>query len=101
MSTENQLKCPLCAGVIKKINNSKTPMIKCENNIYKNGKHEGCNFFMYLKPKAKQLSGYEFTKAEVITMIEGGEVEINGIKASYDVDTEYNPKLVFPPLEDF
>jgi len=100
-SQNETLKCPLCSGVIKKVNNAKVPMIKCENNIYKNGEQTGCNFFMYLKPKAKQLKGYIFTKEDIATMIEGGEVNIEGIKASYDINTEYNPKLIFPPLEDF
>ena len=100
------LACPLCSGTIKKIKGdtsnkkkSKPPMIKCENNIFKGGKHTGCNFFMNLAPKP--LNGYEFNKEDITIMIDGGEVNIGGIKATYDITSEFNPLLVFPEMEDF
>jgi len=98
MSNES-LKCPLCKGIIKKVGGGKTPMIKCEKNIFQNGQHSGCTFFMNLAPKP--LNGYTFKKEEIKTMLDGGEVNINGVKATYDINAEFNPALEFPPMEDF
>jgi len=103
------MKCPLCKGTIKKIkervdNRTKRKLrenhlIKCENNIYKNHKQSGCKFMMDLSPIP--LNGYIFTKDEVVTMIEGGEINIEGVKATFDIDQKFNPYLVFPEMEDF
>lgn len=97
--SQNSLACPLCKGVIKKVTGGKSPMIKCEKNVFKNGQHSGCNFFMNLAPKP--LNGYVFNKDEIKTMLDGGEIDINGITATYDIDAEFNPALEFPPMEDF
>lgn len=97
--SQNSLKCPLCEGTIKKVGGGRTPMIKCEKNIFKNGQHSGCNFFMGLAPKP--LNGYTFSKPEIKEMIEGKTVNINGVKATYDINAEFNPALKFPPMEDF
>lgn len=97
--SQNSLACPLCKGVIKKVTGGKSPMIKCEKNVFKNGQHSGCNFFMNLAPKP--LNGYVFNKDEIKVMLDGGEIDINGITATYDIDAEFNPALEFPPMEDF
>jgi len=93
------LACPICKGTIKKVTGGKTPMIKCEHNIFKDGQHSGCVFFMNLSPKP--LNGYVFSKEEISNMLNGEIVDINGIKAKYDSNAEFNPSLEFPPMEDF
>jgi hypothetical protein len=94
------LKCPLCGGTIKKVA-GKTPLIKCEKNIFENGQQQGCTFFMNLSPKP--MNGYVFTKEEIKEMLEGKEVlhSDSGIKAKYTRGAKFNPELIFPALEDF
>ncbi len=101
----NILKCPLCQGTIKKIEGIKTkqksrpPMIKCENNKFKDNKPVGCTFIMNLAPKP--LQGYELNREEIAIMIDGGEVDINGYLVHYDATAEYNPVVNAPELKDF
>lgn len=95
-----QLKCPLCGGTIKKVA-GKTPLIKCENNTFANGQQQGCTFFMNLSPKP--MDGYVFTKEEIKKMLNGEVIthEATGIQAKYTNGAKFNPELIFPALEDF
>jgi len=98
MSKQEKLLCPICQGTIKKIE-SDVPLIKCEKNVYKDGKNIGCSFFMNLSPKP--LGGYIFSRDEVVKMIDGKSIMIGEIEAKYEKNTRFSPTLIFPEPEDF
>jgi len=103
-----KLKCPLCEGTIKKLAAKKATkdkrknaavLIKCEHNLFEKGKHTGCDFILDLAPNG--LHGYQLSKEEVIKIIDGEELNIDGTKVTYNTNSDYNPVLVFPELQDY